>query len=73
MVTTPERRLVDRAAAPLIHKDTSGWLTAFSFGWFIGEYLKMLHSDLRGRRPVRADRRLRTDEKHVRAQAAILD
>jgi len=28
---------------------------------------------LRGRRPVRADRRLRTDEKHIRAQSAILD
>jgi hypothetical protein len=30
-------------------------------------------SSLRGRRPVRADRRLRTDEKHIRAQSAILD
>jgi hypothetical protein len=28
---------------------------------------------LRGRRPVRADRRLRTDEKRVRTQSAILD
>jgi hypothetical protein len=27
---------------------------------------------LRGRRPVRADRRLRTDEKRVRTQSAIL-
>jgi len=27
---------------------------------------------LRGRRPVRADRRLCTDEKHIRAQSAIL-
>ena len=27
---------------------------------------------LRGRRPVRADHRLRTDEKRVRAQSAIL-
>jgi hypothetical protein len=28
---------------------------------------------LRGRETVRADRRLRTDIKHIRAQAAILD
>jgi len=28
---------------------------------------------LRGRKTVRADRRLRTDEKHIRAQSAILD
>jgi hypothetical protein len=28
---------------------------------------------LRGREAVRADRRLRTDEKHIRAQSAILD
>jgi len=28
---------------------------------------------LRGRKAVRADRRLRTDEKHIRAQSAILD
>jgi hypothetical protein len=28
---------------------------------------------LRGRETVRADRRLRTDKKHIRAQAAILD
>jgi hypothetical protein len=27
---------------------------------------------LRGRRPVRADRRLRADEKHIRAQSAIM-
>jgi len=27
---------------------------------------------LRGRETVRADRRLRTDEKHIRAQSAIL-
>jgi hypothetical protein len=27
---------------------------------------------LRGRKPVRADRRLRTDEKHIRAQSTIL-
>jgi hypothetical protein len=29
--------------------------------------------NLRGRKTVRADRRLRTDEKHIRAQSAILD
>jgi hypothetical protein len=28
---------------------------------------------LRGREAVRADRRLRTDEKHIRAQSAILN
>src|SRR5450759_3737887 len=28
---------------------------------------------LRGRQPVRADHRLRTDEKHIRTQSAILD
>jgi hypothetical protein len=28
---------------------------------------------LRGRKAVRADRRLRADEKHIRAQSAILD
>jgi len=28
---------------------------------------------LRGRETVRADRRLRPDEKHIRAQSAILD
>jgi hypothetical protein len=28
---------------------------------------------LRGRKTVRADRRLRTDEKHIRAQSTILD
>jgi len=28
---------------------------------------------LRGRETVRADRRLRTDEKHIRTQSAILD
>jgi head-tail adaptor len=39
----------------------------------VGGYLKLRRSNLRGRRPVRADRRLRTDEKHIRAQSAILD
>ena len=29
-------------------------------------------SNLRGRRPVRADRRLRTDKKHIRVQSTIL-
>jgi ABC-type transport system involved in cytochrome bd biosynthesis fused ATPase/permease subunit len=29
--------------------------------------------NLRGRKTVRADRRLRTDEKHIRAQSAIFD
>jgi hypothetical protein len=28
---------------------------------------------LRGRKTVRADRRLRADEKHIRTQSAILD
>ena len=32
---------------------------------------EMHRQNLRGRRPVRADRRLRTDEKRVRAQSAI--
>jgi hypothetical protein len=36
-------------------------------------YFELLRSNLRGRRPVRADRRLRTDEKHIRAQSVILD
>ncbi|OGA35645.1 MAG: hypothetical protein A3F75_00265 [Betaproteobacteria bacterium RIFCSPLOWO2_12_FULL_64_23] len=38
----------------------------------IGGYLDLLHSSLRGRRPVRADRRLRADEKRIRTQSAIL-
>jgi len=38
-----------------------------------GKYLELWRSNLRGRRPVRADHRLRVDEKHIRAQAAILD
>jgi len=29
-------------------------------------------SNMRGRRPVRADRQLRADEKHIRAQLTIL-
>jgi hypothetical protein len=38
----------------------------------VGEYVELRRSNLRGRRPVRADRRLRADEKHIRAQSAIL-
>jgi hypothetical protein len=37
-----------------------------------GRNVELQRSGLRGRRPVRADHRLRTDEKHVRAQSAIL-
>jgi hypothetical protein len=36
-------------------------------------YVDLQRQNLRGRRPVRADRQLRTDEKHIRAQSAILD
>jgi len=39
----------------------------------VGGYIEQQRSKLRGRRPVRADRRLRTDEKHIRAQSAIFD
>jgi hypothetical protein len=39
----------------------------------VGGYIEQQRSNLRGRRPVRADRRLRADEKHIRAQSAILD
>jgi hypothetical protein len=35
------------------------------------EYFPLWHQLLRGRRPVRADHRLRTDEKHIRAPSAI--
>jgi len=38
----------------------------------VGEYIELRRSNLRGRRPVRADRRLRTDEKYIRAQPTIL-
>ena len=38
----------------------------------IGGYFELRRSHLRGRRPVRADQRLRTDENHVRAQSLIL-
>ena len=37
-----------------------------------GGYIERRRSNLRGRRPVRADRRLRADEKRIRAQSAIL-
>jgi hypothetical protein len=33
--------------------------------------VELLRLFLRGRRPVRADPRLRTDEKHIRAQSTI--
>jgi len=36
-------------------------------------YFELVSSRLRGRRPVRADRRLRADEKRIRAQSTILD
>ena len=39
----------------------------------VGRYFELQFQGLRGRRPVHADRRLRTDEKHIRAQSAILD
>jgi len=48
---------------------------ARSAQWSPGDYrgfLDLLPSNLRGRRPVRADRRLRADEKHIRTQAAIV-
>jgi len=37
-----------------------------------GEYFELQQSGLRGRRPVRADRRFGADEKHIRTQSAIL-
>ena len=36
-------------------------------------HIDLRHPGLRGRRPVRADHRLGTDEKHIRAQSAIAD
>jgi hypothetical protein len=36
-------------------------------------YVELWRLILRGRRPVRADHRLRADEKHIRTQSAILD
>jgi len=38
----------------------------------VARYFELRRQNLRGRRPVRADRRLRTDENHIRAQSAIL-
>ena len=38
----------------------------------VAGYIELWRSNLRGRRPVRADRRWRTDEKHIRAPSAIL-
>jgi len=38
-----------------------------------GRYFEPRRHSLRGRRPVRADHRLRVDEKHIHAQSAILD
>jgi hypothetical protein len=35
------------------------------------EYIELRRSNLRGRRPVRADRRLGTDEKRIRTQSTI--
>jgi hypothetical protein len=37
------------------------------------EYFELQRWNLRGRRPVRADRRLRADEKRIRTQSAIFD
>jgi hypothetical protein len=39
----------------------------------IGRHIQLRRSNLRGRRPVRPDRRLRADEKRIRTQSAILD
>jgi len=38
----------------------------------VTQYFELHRPNLRGRRPVRADRRLRTDEKHILAQSTIL-
>jgi hypothetical protein len=38
----------------------------------VGRYFELRHPHLRGRRPVRADRRSRADEKRIRAQSTIL-
>jgi hypothetical protein len=37
-----------------------------------GGYIELRRSNLRGRRPVRADHRLGADEKRIRTQSAIL-
>ena len=39
----------------------------------VGEYFELPGQNLRGRRPVRADRRLRADDEPIRTQSAILD
>jgi hypothetical protein len=39
---------------------------------YTGGYVELWRSNLRGRRPVRADCRLRADQKHIREQSAIL-
>src|ERR1017187_1926738 len=39
----------------------------------IAGYVELQRQSLRGRRPVRADRRLRTDDDPVRTQSAILN
>jgi hypothetical protein len=39
----------------------------------VGRRIELRRPHLRGRRPVRADHRLCADEKHIRAQSAILD
>jgi hypothetical protein len=39
----------------------------------VAGYVDLQRQNLRGRRPVRADRRLCADEKHIRTQSAILD
>ena len=39
----------------------------------LGRHIELQRPHLRGRRPVRADRRLHADEKRIRAQSTILD
>jgi hypothetical protein len=39
----------------------------------IAHYIELWRLSLRGRRPVRADRRWCADEKHIRAPSTILD
>jgi len=48
-------------------------MAATSASLDVGRHIKLQRSNLRGRRPVRADPRLRTDEKHIRAQSRISD
>jgi len=54
-----------------------GWraqraMTATPVSIDLGRHLGLQRSSLRGRPPVRADRRLWADEKHIRPQSAIL-